>query len=661
VAILKKIILLLLYLFSADLYAQNQIVNHAETLDTLQITSYNYRANPKNLPKHIHIIKITPGTLPAVQNIDELLAYIAAVDVRTRGSKGVQADLSIRGGNFDQVLVLLNGIPINNPQTGHHHLDVPVDLSMLDHIEILEGASGLSFGVNAYSGAINLVTKDPEKTQAQSSIKAGQYGYLKANMDLAHQYKKIAVYNGFTYQRSSGYLTQDSINNTDFYSIKDFIHIRYNSRKLPIDFQAAYHQKAFGANSFYTSKYPWQYEKTHGYYAALSTHSGKKIKWQANLFYKLHFDEFQLFRESVYQYENGYFIHQNDTAQYAPHIYYPGHNYHKTQVTGGAFHTNFTTRYGKTFVNFSIKNEKIWSNKLGKTLTAPIQVSDRIIYTKSDERTYVETGLNHQYDYRKITLGGGLNLLFEKKYGYQLTGGMFVNFHLKHFAPYVSLNSASRLPTFTDLYYAGPANIGNPDLEPETAVTFEAGTKYFNKQNTASLSIFKRSSVNTIDWIKYHPADKWQPQNLTNIQTYGVSFDFTRRFTKGFFKKVHFSYAYLDMQKDAQTTFISKYVLDYLKHKAVAELSHRFWFHSSLQWSWIYKNRTGQYLDYRAGQYQLFDYKPYHLVHLKWYKSFKKTSIGMSIENLFDITYNDLSYVKMPGRWIIFELNYKIN
>jgi len=655
---MKQVLTIILTTLFISIKAQDTTNNFEQLLDTVHIKTFNNQSSVRFLPKTVRVIKFTELQKMPVESLDDVLNLVAGIDIRTRGSKGVQSDISIRGGNFDQVLILLNGIKVNNPQTGHHGLDLPVDVSMIDRIEILEGASGQSFGINAYSGAINIITKKPDKEQANSSLKIGQYGYLKTDFDLAHSFNKILVYNGFTYQRSTGYLTKDSINNTDFYTIKDFVHIRYNHEKYPVDLQAGYHQKDFGANSFYTSKYPWQFEKTKGYFANLSSHFGKKIHWQPKLFYKLHYDEFQLFRESVYNYREGYFVHQQDTAQYAPQVYYSGHNYHKTQQYGGQVLFDFKSKWGKSYVNVALTNEKIWSNKLGKNLTNPVVINDRISYNKSDERTYFELQLNQLKKWQDFEVGVGINLLYEKKFGRQVTGGGFASYRQKHFTHYISLNTASRLPTFTDLYYQGPSNVGNPNLKPETTVTTEVGSKYFDRQNFITLSLFYRNAHNTIDWIKYLSADKWQPQNLTNLKTYGVELSGKHLFKDCFFKKISFSYAYLNMNKNESQTFISKYVLDYLKHKLNVGLSHKFFYNSDLTWSLIYKNRNGQYLDYINGQYQLFDYKPYLLTNVKLNKQYKKMRFGISIENLFDVAYNDLSYIKMPGRWFIFELAY---
>jgi len=657
---MRQLLSLLLLFVLGNLWGQNNQISNRYILDTLKIETYGNYNFYKRLPKTIKVIKLSSIQKAAIESLDDVLNLVAGIDMRVRGSKGVQADLSMRGGNFDQVLILLNGVKINNPQTGHHSLDLPVDISMLDRIEILEGASGQSFGVNAYSGAINLITKNPQREQANSSLKIGQFGYIKTDFDLAHSFDKLSVYNGFSYQRSTGYLPQDSINNTDFYALKDFINIHYSTVKFPMNLQVGYHQKAFGAHSFYTAKFPWQFEKTQGYFAAFSAQSGQKIIIKPSLKYRLYYDEFQLFRESVYTFQDGFFIHQKDTAQYAPGIYYPGHNYHKNQQLSAQVRVQTLTKWGHSFLNLSLQNDRIWSNKLGHLLLHPIVVSDRLTYSRFARRSYFEAQMNQVKKWPKMSVGLGLNLLYEPAFHWQINGGGYINYRQEHWTHYANISTASRLPTFTDLYYQGPANIGNPDLKPEISVTYEAGSKYFDRQNYFTGSLFLRQSKHTIDWIKFHPADKWQPHNLTQLQTLGFEMTASHRFNKGFFKKIALSYTYLTMAKNESQYFISKYVMDYLKHKAHLEIAHNFLYHTVLYWTLVYKNRNGQYLNYIDKHYQLVDYKPYIITNLKLNKQLNRMRIGLSIENLFNIKYNDLSYIRMPGRWVIFEFNYKV-
>jgi iron complex outermembrane receptor protein len=651
---MKKIFVLLLLIRSIYTVAQDNQELSIQSLDSVQISGYAGQHSIRSIPKTIHLIKLKNVQNQVVESIDDVLTLIAGADIRSRGSKGVQSDISIRGGNFDQVLVLLNGIKINNPQTGHHNLDIPVDVSMLDKIEILEGPAGQTFGVNSYSGVINLITKNPQKEQATVRLKIGQFGYLKTDYDIAHSFDKISVYNGFSYQKSNGYLSNDSINNTDFYAIKDLLTIRIDTKKNPINIQAGYHQKDFGANSFYTSKYPWQYEKTYGYFASVNTSFGKQLKWQPHLSYKQHFDQFQLFRESVYKYQNGFFVHKQDTAQFAPGFYYKGHNFHKTRILSAGVKLKFKSKFGTSNLNINLSDEHIFSNVLGELLDNPDG-----IYTKSAERTYLTSTFNQVKKIGDVNLGAGITMLYNKVYDFNFTGGIYANLVKKQFTHYLSVNSAVRLPSFTDLYYQGPSNIGNPDLKPEKSVTYELGSKYKYNDLRMSANVFYRNGSNTIDWIKDNPEDQWQTQNLTELNTYGAEFMFEKKFKNLFIKQLSLSYAYINAEK-TQQNFISKYALDYLKHKMVASITHQSLAGIQANWTVTYKDRNGQYLDYVNAHYQLFDYKAYWLCNLKLSKNYKNTRFALSVENLFDVSYNDLSFIKMPGRWFIAELVYKV-
>ena len=646
--------------FSSILFAQKPTHNSVLALDTIQISGFSQQNTFTQLPKTVHVIKLPHIQKQHIQSISDVLALVSGVDIRTRGGKGVQSDISIRGGSFDQTLILLNGIPINNSQTGHHNLDIPIDFSMLDRIEILEGASGQSFGINAYSGIINLITKNPQKQQANFEFNIGQFGYIKTNADIAHDTEKIAVYNGFSYQKSDGYLDNNQINNTDFYSLKDYLSIQIKTNKNPINIQAGYHQKDFGANSFYTSKYPWQYEKTQGYLVDVNTQFGGKIKWQPYISFKKHFDEFQLFRASVYHYNDGYFIHEKDTAQYAPGAYYKGHNYHQSQTASVGLKMAFTSKMGTSNVNLTMNNDAIKSNVLGKLLTTPIQVNNRIIYTKKDERNYFYGTLNQSQKTRHFNFGAGISALYSQVYSWQLSGGFYINYLQKNFTHYININNAVRIPTFTDLYYAGPSNIGNPDLQPEKSTSFEIGSKFHQNNWLSTAAVFYKRGQQTIDWVKWHPNDKWQTQNITDLNTLGIELELDKKFINSFFKHFKLSYSFLHTEKDTSQDFISKYALDYLKHNFTASISHKLFADINTNWQIIYKDRNGDYLDYNEGQYQLYNYQPYLLTNLKLTKKIRKVLFSLDVENLFNIDYRDLSYIKMPGRWIIFSLKYKI-
>ena len=113
-----------------------------------------------------------------VQNINEVLLQVGGIDLRRRGANGVQADISFRGSTFEQVLVLLNGIKITDPQTAHHVLNLPLDLEVVERIEVVKGPAGRIYGQGAFAGAVNIVTKNPEESYVGLQAKAGRYDVL---------------------------------------------------------------------------------------------------------------------------------------------------------------------------------------------------------------------------------------------------------------------------------------------------------------------------------------------------------------------------------------------------------------------------------------------------------------------------------------------------
>src|ERR1035437_1725973 len=191
-----------------------------------------------------------------VQSLQDLLEYSLNVDVRQRGNYGVQADISIRGGSFDQVLILLNGININDPQTGHHSLNLPVSFDAIERIEILEGPASRIYGLNAFSGAINIITGTSTGSNLKARLSGGQFGYYDSGLSGNIVTGKLTNFISVDHRSSDGY-----IKNTDFKLTDAYYLGKLATSAGIIELQAGNSDRAFGANSFYTPAYPDQYEK----------------------------------------------------------------------------------------------------------------------------------------------------------------------------------------------------------------------------------------------------------------------------------------------------------------------------------------------------------------------------------------------------------------
>ncbi len=112
----------------------------------------------------------------AVPQLTDLLRTDASVDLEQRGSGGVQTDVSIRGASFEQTLVLLNGLRINDAETSHFNLDVPVPLEALSGLDVLHGAGSTLYGSDAIGGVLNVRTMEPTQSSLRLRAGVGSYG-----------------------------------------------------------------------------------------------------------------------------------------------------------------------------------------------------------------------------------------------------------------------------------------------------------------------------------------------------------------------------------------------------------------------------------------------------------------------------------------------------
>ncbi len=642
-------------------------------VDEVQIESMR---TPTLFTETARIVQVIPrGEIEKmpVQSLPDLLENLCGIDVRGRGTQGVQADVSVRGGTFEQTLILINGVKLNDSQTGHHNMDLPVDLENIERIEILEGPGNRVFGTNSYSGAINIITK----TEADRSLKfaafGGEHDYYGMNLTGNFNIGRFSNSASVSQKKSGGYLENSAINNTDFDVLTLFYQAALNLNIAKFDFQAGYADKSFGANSFYTPKYPWQFEQTKTSFGNLKISTGNRVKLAANLYLRNHSDRFELFRESKYQRTGNYFADGTDTAKYVPGVYaawnyYAGHNYHLTHTYGGESKLNFVSKLGKTAVGAEYRYEQIFSNVLGDILDTPIDVPNEPfgLFTKSKVRQNVNLYAEHVVEIGKFIASGGYSANYNDQFDWNFSGGGDLAFNLSKFVHFfASANQAVRLPSFTDLYYSGASNLGNPDLKPEKAWTFEAGTKLFYQGFSAHIAVFERFGKNTIDWVKQTSADlKWQTQNITELTTVGAECSGKYQFEKSFFiQNISFSYSYIDQTKQSGD-YISYYALDYLKHKATAGLQHKIYGKFGASWQMNYQDR--------AGTYSVFDrptntftgeteYKPYFIADGKLFWQSAMLEFYVEASNIFNTKYEDLANIEMPGQWIRMGVKLNLN
>ena len=588
--------------------------------------------------KMVTVISAADIQAAPVTSVQDLLEYAVGVDVRQRGENGTQADISIRGGTFDQIAVLLNGVNLSNPQTGHYSFDIPVNLSDIERIEVVSGPSSRIFGASAFAGAINIITKPSKENTIVTDAYGGMHGLWKLEAGVNQSSAKFAQRFSAGYSSSDGYMK-----NTDSKQLNLFWQSQVNLEDSRLDFQAGYNDKGYGANGFYSPAYPNQYDRTRRFFFSAGAETAGKIRLTPRIYWTRHFDRYELFRSQ-------------------PADGYKGPNYHETEVYGAILNATTDWALGRTIAGVEFRNEGVRSNLLGKPLSKPIEVpfeKDKQ-YTKSDNRTNISYFLEHNIRLDRLTLSAGVLANYNSSLhtGVSYYPGVDISYLLgEHVRVYGNWNKALRMPTFTDLYYEGKTNKGNPDLTPEKSEAFELGFKYHSKALQASLSGFYRKGKNMIDWVKEKPEELWQSRNITKLDNIGLETNVTLlpqllindRF---FIRKIEIGYAYIYQHKDSKQ-YISNYALNYLRHKFTAQLNHSIWKGITATWYARWQDRAGsytKYIDYK-GAYQE-SYAPYLVVDAKINWQFKAFNIYMEANNLLNKHYYDLGNLPQAGFWL---------
>ncbi len=638
----------ILVMRSQPLMAQGGTKSSSDTLKTVldELVVTAGRTTPfQPLVRVVAVIQQKEIERAAVQNLTDLLRYIQGTDLRSRGSEGVQADINILGGTFDQTMVMINGINFTDPQTGHHSLNIPVEISQIESIEILQGPGAWSNGSVAYSGAINIKTKNPSSTGVEVSLSGGEYGYLKGGANIGFSVGKSRkegsgkiwkLYGqaGGGYTQSDGYTK-----NTDFGVANFFTNITFSNINHSIAFQAGFQEKNFGANSFYTVAYPEQYESTKLFLSSIQ-YLYQKGRWQiqASLYQRRLFDRFELFR-------------------YEAPAWYGGHNYHQNDILG--LNAQAAYRWGKpgtSIIGADYRFEHIYSTGMGDLLSSgkPAPFEDNIEYLKGKGREIPSLYLKHliQLEKWRFTAGILASNTYNSgndNYGTRLYAGFAAAYE---FNPNLEangwVNNSFRNPTYTDLYYKSPTQNGNMNLKPEEAIAAQLGVKLTKNNLHSSLSAFYRYGYRIIDWTRKSGSDKWQASNITDIRSAGIEFNANLSWKESFVNQAGISYTYLNVAKESGS-FHSLYATDYLRHKASAFVDHNVFSRLTARWDLTFQKRNGTYMGASGVE---VPYKSFALADLKLMWREKRYRIFLEATNIFNTDYLYIGNLPQPGRWI---------
>lgn len=547
-------------------------------MDTVVVTGSRMPLKFSELTRAVTVIRDLSGN-----SISEVLKSGLSVDAMNRGPLGVQTDLGIRGSTFSQALVLVNGIKINDPQTEHHNMDIPIALSDIKQVEILGGGASAVYGANAFGGVVNILTKAPSKEfYSKFGTSYGSWNTQLSNANV--EFNNLGLY--FESKSSDGYIEE----NTD-YNNKTF-----GGRVLikGVELFSNYMDKKFGAAYFYHDANAR--EETGTLFSGIKANTGML---NSNLYHRMHRDK--------------YTVDATNPVSIA--------NEHTVNTVGLESQVSL-----KSFV-FGCEG-----------------IRDYVASNVLDDHTVDKLGIFGQWqaEIKELTISSGLRGDYNSLYEWEASPNLGMAYNLNPGCKLrASVGRAFRVPSFTELYYEGGASKGNPNLKPEEAWNYDAGTDYFCNGVSFINSVFIRDGKNIIDWPKDSLTNLYTAQNIMSDRVIGAEVGIRAGLA-------YINYTYM-WAKNVET-------LEYIRSRPKHLLSGGVKFEVrriGVSLDGLYKERQAAERVRGESYYFVFNGRLERGIRIN---DFIRGKLFVQGTNLFDEEYKEYDVIPMPGRGVEFGL-----
>lgn len=505
-------------------------------LDTLVVSAAGRTGSRAAATRDLEILdRAEIRSIPA-RTVSDLLRWEAGVDLRPKSP--AQADVTLRGSSFEQVLVLVDGVPVNDPQTGHFDLDVAVPLASVERVEILRGPASAAFGADAMGGVIDIVTRgadDPERVRPPSArASGGSFGTVDASAAGDERVGPVVLHGALGGLRSDGHRAD-----TDYRIGLGSLSAAAGLGGGELLGSFRYARRDYGAGGFY-GPYP-AYERTRTLVATLAWRgtAGSATRIEPRLELRRHHDDFELLRQD-------------------PGFY---RNLHAVWDLGG----DLTVR-----------------RRLGNGVVAAVGGNAHDVLLRSSALGRRDEGRGALFG--ELTAGtpgvavasAGLRQDWHQAYGGFLAPSVSAAvWPLLTLSLHGAVGRSFRAPTFTERYYRDPVDVGNPDLRPERAWSAELGVRLEPRPGLRlDLTGFRRWARDLIAWTRPAGAGQdvpWETRNVARADYRGL--ELTARAAGVAGGSVRASFELLGVDPGAGT-FQTKYAFRPLEEKAAVTVQH---------------------------------------------------------------------------------------
>lgn len=417
-------------------------------------------------------------------NLADLLAKEGAITISRRGAPGTQADVGIRGSHFEQTLVLLNGVPIQSPQTGHNNLNIPIPPAHIECIEIIKGPGAIQYGGSTTGGVINIITRQGDEKEQSGSLELGYGSHQTQSISLSAAQRSDAL----TQRISIKATRSDSERKSQPNDIKMYDALytgESGNGPVKVHWGLGSEKKDFGAWGFYSDVFPDARERvtTRMAWTGIEINEGR---WRGNA-------------DVYWRDYKDWFLTTIAGNRYI--------NRHKTEVYGlkGSLQEEDAT--GITAIGGHFRKEEIHSNALNDH--------------KRKQNTAWITRRQHLSDSWRLDIG--LTAARYSQYGsYWLPSAALAWQFSSGWHSFLSAARSMRAPSYTELFMNTAANQGNALLRPEKFDSYELGFVGRPGDHQFKSAIFERRSQTLIDWNRSSGSNAYQANNFDKYRIHGL-------------------------------------------------------------------------------------------------------------------------------------------
>jgi vitamin B12 transporter len=590
----------------------NEFDDESLELDA-QVVSGRLYANPVSAAAfNVTVLEQADLKKLPVNNVIDALEYVSGIDVRKRGISGIQADVGIRGSTYEQTLVLLDGVRMNDPQTGHHNFDLPIAFEDIERIEIVKGPGAAQYGPSSNGGVINIVSRKEIITESGRSatvnVQRGSYDYERYALSLAKTEGEYSQFLSGYHSAADTYLRDEALDSRQGQGSYRVVH---QGEKSTTQVAFGYIEKDFGAYRFYVPAEAQSRESTsqrHGY-GIHQQRFANGNQLEASLNWRNHFDTF------TYQPTSSAAEHETEAMQ------------SRLTLTNGSFisgleynqenmDSNRDGRQGRHFASAFVNYKQL----IGANISLTGNVS------------YVDYDSQEQFVLPVI----GIDALISE-----------------NVEVYANAGQSVRTPTLNDLYLNMPGrDVGSEDLDLERTNSTEIGVRLNSSDINIAASVFYKDTKDAIDFTKTRV--EFDANSAHVARNYGDNV------TKGFdveFDASAFSAMRLGMStlKLTHTRLIQTIETDLVVLKNTdGQLENQTALHAGVDFYNNYSLLTTYKYESR------FDSEDYEILDLRLAYEDNNLTIALAGSNLLDAEYIDAGFVEVAGPALILELGYQL-